>query len=158
MIEMQNRILPLSPAFPRTDAEALYLRMYCHSALECRAPLSVAFCVTKGHVERIKKDSEELVKSPVPRKRNSNTPKHPGHQDSSRNNLQLSETLGEDAMTYSAAFCIVRTESNTIVVKFSSKYSKEPHEFCSSRSNHPPKLLALQELRGLWIDSFREPT
>ena len=155
MFEMQDRILPLSPAFPRTDAEALYLRMYCHSALECRAPLCVAFCVTKGNMERIKEDSEELVKSPVPRKRNSNTPKHPCHEDSSRNNLQLSETLGEDAMTYSAAFCIVKTESNTIVVKISSKYSKELHEFCSSRS-HPPKLLALEELRGLWIDSFRE--
>jgi len=42
------------------------------------------------------------------------------------------------------------TESETILVKFATKYGKELHHFCASH-DFAPKLLAFEELPGGWF-------
>ena len=73
------------------------------------------------------------------------------NQQEQRIDFRITKSLGKGVpsrFVYVAG--VVNADSKPILVKFSKKYSKELHEFCSMR-HFAPQLLAFEEFPGGWL-------
>jgi serine/threonine protein kinase len=150
MVDTQVRMLPITPSFP------------CNDSVLCRAPVYVAFSAAKVLLETIRKDAEEFINLSLPADIQF---KHPfpyvqylrqfhanDCQQKGQLGFQITETFDRDVTNRFLYVAKVTSgpESGTILVKFTTKYSKELHHFCAS-SGFAPKLFAFEELPGGWF-------
>jgi len=155
MVDKQVRVLPLTPAFPCNDSE-----------LHNRMPLYTAFGAARQLLARIEQDALNLVtslSSPSPplvipgihrRLPNISNLLQVSGDNGQRLDFQITERLitglRGNHLLYLASTTDHTGSPQTILIKFSRKYSRDLHVFCASH-NHAPQLFAYERLPGGWI-------
>jgi serine/threonine protein kinase len=147
MIDARVRMLPITPSFP------------CNDSGLGRAPVYAAFSAATVLLKNIQKDAEEFVQSsssapisPFPYVQSLRRFPTNDSQQAERMSFRIIKNFeaAVNRLLYVAVADTSSPESKTILVKFSTKYSKELHHFCASH-NFAPKLLAFEELPGGWF-------
>jgi hypothetical protein len=147
MIDARVRMLPITPSFP------------CNDSGLGRAPVYAAFSAATVLLKNIQKDAEEFVQSsssapisPFPYVQSLRRFPTNDSQQAERMSFRIIKSFeaAVNRLLYVAVADTSSPESKTILVKFSTKYSKELHHFCASH-NFAPKLLAFEELPGGWF-------